>query len=117
MVIADGIVQPQELSLLYRLGIENYDVTPEQINQWIVSSGSSFGVPEKLEDKVLILYQLSQIAWADGTIDESERAILIRYIKHLGFKPENAEEISNYMIERVHEGLSFDEVLNAITNN
>jgi len=39
MVLADGIVHPKELEALYRIGIEIYGLTEEEISKSEVSSG------------------------------------------------------------------------------
>lgn len=114
MVMADGIVSAKELETLYRIGRENYHLSSEEINKAIVSSGTSFIVPESAEERVKILYEMAEIAWADGEIDTTEKNLLQRYTVRLGFKEENAEAIANFMLQQVKEGKSFDEVRNAI---
>lgn len=72
MVLADGIVAAPELEMLYRIGIEQYGVRPEEINEALIERGSSFVVPDSLEERLLLIYNLSRIAWADGELDDSE---------------------------------------------
>lgn len=114
MVMADGIVSAKELETLYRIGRENYGLSTEEINKAIVSSGTSFLVPEEAEEKVRILYEMAEIAWADGDIDPTERNLLRRYATRLGFMEENAEAIADFMLQQVKEGKSFEEVKQAI---
>jgi uncharacterized tellurite resistance protein B-like protein len=116
MVLADGVVDAKELETLYRIGVENYNLAPEEINKYITSAGSSFIVPDCLEDRIRILYELAEIAWADEKIDESEKSLLARYAKQLGFKDENAEGISDFMLEQVKEGISQEQVITKIIN-
>ena len=116
MVLADGIVEANELDALYRIGRESYHLTPEEINKYIVSAGSSFVAPDSMEGRITILYEMSEIAWADGTIDPSEKSLLLRYVKRLGFKDENADEIADYMLKQVEDKVSKEEVINSIIN-
>ncbi len=116
MVLADGVVDAKELETLYRIGTEKYNLAPEEINTYITSAGSSFIVPDRLEDRIKILYELAEIAWADEKIDESEKSLLARYAKQLGFKDENAEDISDFMLEQVKEGISQEQVITKIIN-
>lgn len=116
MVMADGIVEAKELETLYRLGRERYHLTPEEINENVVSAGTSFIAPEKLEDRISILYEMAEIAWADGEIDETEKSLLVRYAIRLGFKKENAEDIADFMLHQVHEGYSKTDVIQQIMN-
>lgn len=116
MVMADGIVEAKELETLYRIGRENYNLTAEEINKNVVSAGTSFVAPDKMEDRVSILYEMAEIAWADGKIDETEKSLLARYAIRLGFKEENAIGISDYMLQKVMDGISQKEVITEILN-
>ncbi|MCM1079408.1 MAG: TerB family tellurite resistance protein [Bacteroidales bacterium] len=116
MVIADGIVEAKELEALYRIGRENYNLPAEEINRVIVESGTSFVAPENVEDRISILFQMAEIAWADGEVDKTERHLLTRYAIRLGFQSDNAEEIADYMLEQVKSGKKEKEVINEITN-
>lgn len=116
MVIADGIVEAKELETLYRIGRESYKLSPEEINSYVVSAGSSFIAPDKMEDRISILYEMAEIAWADGVIDKTEKDLLSRYAIRLGFKDENAEDIAEFMLQQVKDGISKNEVIESIIN-
>ena len=116
MVMADGIVEAKELETLYRIGRENYHLTPEEINKNVVSAGTSFVAPDKIEDRIAILYEMAEIAWADGEIDDTEKSLLARYAIRLGFKEENADEIADFMLQNVKDEVSKDQVINLIMN-
>lgn len=116
MVLADGIVEAKELETLYRIGRENYNLTPEEINNSVVTAGTSFVAPRRKEDRLRILYEMAEIAWADGKIDNTERSLLARYAIRLGFKEENAMEIAHFMLQQVKDGVSQDQAIKQITN-
>ena len=116
MVIADGIVEAKELEALYRIGRETYKLSPEEINSYVVSAGSSFVAPDKMEDRISILYEMAEIAWADGVIDKTERDLLSRYAIRLGFLEENANDIAEFMFQQVKDGISKEDVINSIIN-
>lgn len=116
MVLADGIVEAKELESLYRIGRENYNLTSEEINKYVVSAGTTFIVPDRLEDRISLLYDLAEVAWADGEIDETERTLLARYVVRLGFLEENADEITDFMLKQVKDGISKEDVINEIVN-
>lgn len=117
MVLADGIVEAKELESLYRIGRENYNLTSEEINKYVVSAGTTFIVPDRLEDRISLLYDLAEVAWADGKIDETERTLLARYVVRLGFLEENADEITDFMLKQVKDGISKKDVIKAIVND
>lgn len=116
MVIADGIVEAKELETLYRIGRDNYHLTEEEINKYVFSAGTSFVAPNKIEERISILYEMAEIAWADGKIEETEKALIIRYAIRLGFKEENAEGICEYMLQQVKDGISQKKVISQILN-
>lgn len=116
MVMSDGIVAAKELETLYRIGRDTYHLTPEEINQCVVSSGTSFIVPENVEERISILYEMAEIAWADGEIDQTEKNLLRRYILRLGFLEENADSIGEFMLQQVKDNISLSDVLKNIGN-
>ena len=75
MVISDGIVESKELEVLYRIGQENYQLSPEDITRYISSVGTSYTAKDDVETQITILYEMAEIAWADGVIDEAEKLI------------------------------------------
>lgn len=117
MVMADGIVEAKELETLYRIGLENYHLTAEEINKYIVSAGTSFIAPERMEDRIGILYEMAEIAWADGEVDDTERSLLARYVVRLGFMEEYAEGIADFMLQQVKEKVPQVEVVKQIVND
>ena len=114
MVMADGVVEARELEVLYRIGRENYHITAEEINNMIVTAGSSFTAPTRMEDRISILYEMAEIAWADGVIEESEVVLLARYAVRFGFKEENSRKIAEFMIKQVQEGVKLSDVVKMV---
>ncbi len=117
MILADGIVSAQELETLYRIGQEKYQLSLEEINQYVLSAGTSFVVPESVEDRIRVLYQIAEIAWADEVIDPTERKLLKRYVLRLGFLEDNADDITELLLSSVQEGISVEEILSTINNS
>lgn len=69
-----------------------------------------------MDERISILYEMSEIAWADGEIDDTEKSLLARYAVRLGFKEENANDIADFMLQQVHEGVSQKDVIQQIMN-
>ncbi len=114
MVMADGIVAVEELETLYRIGREDYGLSQEEINNYVLSSGTSFIIPEKFSDCIKILYEMAQIAWADKDIDATEKQLIRRYAMRMGFKEENAEEICDWLLEQAEKETPFEDVIKQI---
>lgn len=111
MVVADGIIDVKELEALYRIGEEQYGLSSQEINQAVLSGGTSFVVPESVEAKIRFLFNLATIAMADGNLDSTEKTLLQKYIVRVGFMPENSEEIGDFFVDCVREGKSIEETI------
>jgi uncharacterized tellurite resistance protein B-like protein len=117
MAIADFNIDPKELELIYELGIEK-GVSEEEINELLKTPDhSSLEAPDELKTKVELLYDLCLIIWADDKVQKEERQLLEKVIVQCRFKKENAEEISTYLLEKVKEKVSMDEILKEIEKN
>lgn len=80
----------------------------------MVTSGLNPVLPETLEDKIHYLYDLTRMAWSDGVIEDSEKALLCKYITLFGFHEENVESITDYFLTSVKEGKSIEQIINEI---
>ena len=111
MIVADGDVAISELDELYRIAREHYGFTQEEIDQAVLSGGSSFYVPEQDEEKIKYLYDLALIAAADG-VDESEVVLLKNYALKFGFLDENIEELVDLLLDFAKKKTSVEELIN-----
>ena len=114
MVLADGEITWEELSTLYRIGKECYGLTDEKISSTVREVGTSYVLPTTLDDKVRLLYHLSEIAWADGVIDAQEKTLLADFARKMGFEENNVDGIVDYMLSQVGEKVSLEEVISDI---
>lgn len=117
MVLADGIIDTTELDVLHRIGTEKYRISSEQINQLIREANIQPCYPESLEGKVSLLYQLGEIAWADGRIEDSERNLIGKYIIAMGFDPQNTEDITDFILDQVYKKVPEQDVITQILND
>ena len=113
LALSDGYLDFKELQTMYDIGVE-HGITPEQINQLVLTANIAPKVPEAIGEKVECLYDLTRMAWADGKIAQEERDIIKKCVIRYGFLPENAEGIVDYFIESVKENKSKTDILNEI---
>lgn len=111
MVLADGIITAEELTCLYEIGKDGYDLTDNEINKAVTEAGSSFVLPETLEAKITLLYYLSEIAWADGKIENTEKHLLAKYARVMGFADDKIDGIVEYMLQQAHDKKPLQDVL------
>ena len=116
MVMADGIVHPKEMETLYRIGLKNYDLTESEIDESIKSAGVSTTIPELPEERIAVLYEMAQIAWADGELDESERNLLRRYASLYGVNDANIDELVDFLLDKAKNNTDEQEVLKELND-
>ena len=114
MVLADGEITWEELSKLYSIGRDCYGLTDEKISSAVKEAGTSFILPTKLEEKIRLLYHLSEIAWADGKIDDTEKDLLANYTRKMGFDENNVDGIVNYMLSQVQNKVPLETVISNV---
>lgn len=102
-----------ERRVLYEIGVE-HGITPEQINEVILTANIVPAIPDTIEGKVECLYDLARMAWADGKIEPEERDIMKKCVIRYGFLPENADGIVDYFIESIKENKPKAEILHEI---
>lgn len=113
LALSDGYLDFKELQTLYDIGVE-HGITPEQINQLVLTANIAPKVPKAIAEKVECLYDLTRMAWADGKIAQEEHDIIKKCVIRYGFLPENATGIVDYFIESVKENKSKTDILNEI---
>lgn len=111
MVIADGIIDPQEMETIYRIGRENYNLSEDDINKAVVGTGTTYEIPSSNEERVRILYEMAVIAWADGKIEDSERKMLRNYALRYGVVEGRVEDFIDYLLEKAQRNTSEEEII------
>lgn len=116
MVVADGEISQKEKVELYRIGKELYGVTEEEINKLIFTEDIVFYTPETDKDRILYLYDLAMIAWADGKVTADEKYLLSQYAKKFGVLETETEELINFLLGKAQLKLSHEELLKEFSN-
>ena len=113
LALSDEEFDFKERQTLYSIGIER-GLTPEQINEVVLTTNIAPAIPETLEGKVECLYDLVRMAWADGKIEPEEKEIIRKCVIRYGFLQENAMDIVDFLIKSVKENKSKTEILNEL---
>lgn len=80
----------------------------------IKESGTPFHCPEDLPGKISFLYQMSEIALADNQLDNSERSLICKYAKRMGFIEENINDIVDYLLQQAKAHVPVSDVIDNI---
>ena len=111
MAFTDDNFHPLELKMLYNFAKER-GVPKDKLDELLLNPiEASAKIPENLNEKITYLYQLSEMIWADGKVDDNERSTLNKYVKLFKFKEENADELTEYLLSAVENKISLANVL------
>jgi uncharacterized tellurite resistance protein B-like protein len=117
MAIADSNADMRELELLYKIG-EARGIDRKEIDELLLAPNQAgFSQPVSVLDKIDYLYDLSLIAWADGTVDNSERKALELFSKRFGFKEENISQICDYLLDEASRNTPKEKLLQTVSEN
>ncbi|MGM9724413.1 MAG: TerB family tellurite resistance protein [Prevotella sp.] len=116
MILADGVIDSRELETVYRIGRETYGLTEDEILTAIRDSGTSYELPVIINEKIELLYQLGEIAWADGRIEESEKDIMRKYALQMDFDSANIDAIVDYILDKVEHKVPLSEVIKEVND-
>lgn len=111
MILADGNVDARELETLYRIGRENYGLSDEAINKAVMSAGTTFFVPEDIEARLHILYEMALIAWADGNVDDKEKELLRRYALRYEVEEDQVDDFIEVLLDNAKSNVAVNDFL------
>ena len=111
MAFTDDNFHQLELKMLYNFAKER-GIPRDKLDELLLNPiEASAKIPENLDEKITYLYQLSEMIWADGKVDDNERSTLNKYVKLFRFKKENADELTEYLLSAVENKISLANVL------
>lgn len=114
MVLADGIVHPKEMEMLYKMGTKTYGLKQEEIIENVKQAGVSPTIPELPEERIGVLYEMALVAWSDGELVNEERDLLRRYALNYGVKAESIDGLVDFLLEKAKENTSKEDVISEL---
>lgn len=108
MINADGVVSPEELQSMYKIGTENLGLTVKEIDEAVKTAGGTSYKPETAEDKVQLLYYMAQIAWADGKIAEEEKSMLHKYALQFNMDKNKVDKFVDFLLKETNPEIMTD---------
>ncbi len=110
IALSDENFSHLEMQLLYKFASER-GVDNNELDRILISHTGDINIPEKLEDRIMYLYDFAQMIWADHIITEDERTALKKYIKKFEFLDENIEALTIYLLESAQQEKSREDIL------
>lgn len=112
MVLADGIICPEEMLKLYKLGQEKFGLTEEAVNSLIMDDEDTMPVGISDTQKISLLYEMAQIAWSDNELCQAEKDLLHSYAQHFGITDDAIRPTIDFLLDCAEKGLTEEEVIN-----
>jgi len=117
MAISDSNADMKELELLYRIG-ESRGISRAEIDELLLAPNQAgLSQPQTVLDKIDCLYDLSLIAWADGSVDPNERRALELFCARFGFKDENISQICEFLLDEASRNTPKKQILETVSQN
>ena len=114
IALSDGDFDILELQMLYQFA-EERGIRKEELDKLFLSpTNLDTQIPKDLTTRIEYLYDLTCMIWADGKVTEDELNTLKKYCKKFEFLEENIDEIAEYFINAVKEGVKKDEIINQL---
>lgn len=110
MAMTDGDFSKTEWKMLYEFA-EERGIPKADLDEILLSTTGSIDIPERVETRIEYLYDLTRMIWADGQVTPDERETLIKYTRKFEFEDESVEQLADYLIAKVKEGITKDELL------
>jgi hypothetical protein len=117
MAISDSNADVRELEMLYNIG-EAKGISRAEIDDLLLTPNQvGFSQPQTVLEKIDCLYDLSLIAWADGSVDSTERKALELFCSRFGFKDENISQICEFLLDEASRNTPKKQILNTVSKN
>lgn len=114
MALSDNEFNSLEMRMLYNFALER-GIDEKYLDQILISPADTVNqFPESLEEKIEYLFDLTQMIWADGKVDENERFALEKYIQLFGFLDENVVPLADFLLDAVKNGQTKDQIINEL---
>lgn len=116
MALSDDNFDVLELQMLYYLA-EERGISKEELDKLFLSPvHEESGIPEDLHVRIAYLYDLTCVMWADGKITGDELNTLKKYCKKFEFLEENIDDLANYLISCVQNGIEKNEIIKQLNS-
>lgn len=111
MALSDGDFDILELQMLYQFAEERGIPRDELDKLFLSPTNLDAQIPRDITTRIEYLYDLTCMIWADGKVTEDELNTLKKYCKKFEFLEENINEIAEYFIKAVKEGVKKEEII------
>jgi len=111
MMMADLEISPLEKAELYRIGKEEFGLSAEELDKLVISDEILFYMPENETNKILYLYDMALMAWADGKIVDDEKELLKKTMKKFGIIDSEINELTEFLLAKAKEKLTHEQLL------
>lgn len=116
MALSDENFDVLELQMLYYLAEQRGILKDELDKLFLNPIYDESNIPEELHVRIAYLYDLTCVMWADGKITEDEINTLKKYCRKFEFLDENIDDLANYLISCVQNGVDKNEIIKQLNS-
>lgn len=110
IALSDENFSHLEMQLLYKFA-EERAISGIELDAILTGYAGDVMIPQTLEKKIEYLYDFALMIWADEVVSMDEEITLKKYIKVFGFREENIDELSAYLLKSAKEHKPKNEIL------
>lgn len=111
VAMADGHISHEEYDLLYIVG-KKFGTTHEEVDEVIKNHKDiTFDPPADKETRYIRLINLIRMMWADGEMDDKEKAVIKKFCIGLGFQEDVVARLVDKISGMVLRDMDDDEIL------
>lgn len=116
IALSDTQIDTTELMLLYEFG-KDRGIEKERIDELLLNADKvRFTIPDDLLIKISYLYEFALMIWADEKVDEFEVNALKKFCYKFGFKEENIDLLSDFLLQEAKENKDPENVLQRVNS-
>ncbi len=110
----DGALDPEETRLIYSIGARR-GLKDWQIAELLEDTSSHiFFIPESVNNRMNLLFDVMQIVFADGMVTSTEHVFITNIIKALDLQPDLVHELITLFEARTPTMLEWNEFIESV---
>lgn len=116
MALTDDQFDVLELKTLYSFA-DDRGVPREELDRLLLNPvDHSSAIPKDLNTRIEYLYDLATMILADNLVTEDEKTTLRKYCRKFEFLEENVNELVDYLLECVQNGVQKETLINELNS-
>jgi len=110
IAMSDNEFDEKEMETILKI-VEDKGISKQEFEKIIIDPTSvSFKIPDDTIKKIEYLFDFAKIIWADGKIEDNERATLLNFCQKFDFDEDTASELTEWLLQIAKNELTHDQL-------